>query len=582
LADTAFDSIRDAVLVIDSQAKHLPVMLANSAARGCFAEDSDTAELLKTSLFDLLAPASASAILGLFASLTEEQPTANRVLDWRLDRGNAALATELKMFVAARGPRLIMLTFAPSQAEPELASAVNQLPFDLLILDRDLKVTFANEGAVRASGVDGGDILGRSALSLAPTSALPREVYFRALEGCHYHDDAVKISSPRKPAGSFEVDVQPWKDATGVAGLLILSIEVSKRRMLSFQGASERRLSRLTENAGDIIAVATADGRLQYLSGGVRNILGFTSEEQHLTSIFEHAHPEDAGALRAKFQQLIAGEISRFSHQYRVRHKNGTYRWLDTVYVSALDDPLINGVMTNARDITESKRLEHEILEVSSRERQTIGRELHDGLGQELTGVALMLRGLATRIHHEAPAAVDYINEIVGLVNQSIETVRSLTHGLLSVRTDSGDLPLALRALAARSRDLYGLEVSFRAEMWPQLALDEASASHLYRIAQEALTNAARHGRATRVDILLSVSSDTFSLQITDDGTGIGKSDRPVVGMGLKTMKYRAGIIGAKFEIESNVPHGTVVRITGEHPTTVAAPYSVPAALGGP
>ena len=125
------------------------------------------------------------------------------------------------------------------------------------------------------------------------------------------------------------------------------------------------------------------------------------------------------------------------------------------------------GISVTVRNITERKRLEQEILEVSSRERQTIGRDLHDGLGQELTGVALMLRGLATRIQREAPAAVDYVNEIVGLVNQSIETARSLARGLLPVRTDTGGLPFALRALAARSRDLYGLEVNFRAEVWP-------------------------------------------------------------------------------------------------------------------
>ncbi len=95
------------------------------------------------------------------------------------------------------------------------------------------------------------------------------------------------------------------------------------------------------------------------------------------------------------------------------------------------------------------------------------------------------------------------MNEIVGHVNQSIETARTLARGLLPVRNETGGLPFALRTLAARSRDLYGLEVNFRAEVARDFAFNETNASHLYRIAQEALTNAARHGRATLVDIFL-------------------------------------------------------------------------------
>jgi signal transduction histidine kinase len=97
--------------------------------------------------------------------------------------------------------------------------------------------------------------------------------------------------------------------------------------------------------------------------------------------------------------------------------------------------------------------------------------------------------------------------------------------------------------------------------------LTEASASHLYRIAQEALTNAARHGHASKVDILLMVNRNTFLLRITDDGVGITNPGKPVVGMGLKIMRYRAGMISAKIEISSSAPHGTIVKVSGEQPS---------------
>ena len=216
------------------------------------------------------------------------------------------------------------------------------------------------------------------------------------------------------------------------------------------------------------------------------------------------------------------------------------------------------------RNITERKRLEQEILDISNRERQAIGRDLHDGLGQELTGVALMLRGLATRLGRNSPRVVETINEIVGLVNQSIESTRSLARGLLPVHTDSGGLPFALSALAARSREMYGFEVNFRAQVLPDSSLDETTASHLYRIAQEAIANAARHGWASRIDIVLAVKKDSVLLEISDNGVGIGGSHEPESGMGLRIMRYRADMIGAKFEIDSNMPRGTIVRVTGE------------------
>jgi signal transduction histidine kinase len=244
-------------------------------------------------------------------------------------------------------------------------------------------------------------------------------------------------------------------------------------------------------------------------------------------------------------------------------------RYFESRAVLVHDDGIGTALSISVTDLTERKRLEQEILDVSSRERQSIGRDLHDGLGQELTGVALMLRSLATRFKHECPDGVAGINEVVGLVNQSIESARALARGLLPVRTESGGLPFALRELAARSRDLYGLTVNFRAEIWPEITLSEASSSHLYRIAQEALTNAARHGRAAKVDILLMANRTTFLLRITDDGAGISDQDKPVAGMGLKIMRYRAGMIGAKIEIIAGVPKGTVVRVSGEQPSRV-------------
>ena len=123
-------------------------------------------------------------------------------------------------------------------------------------------------------------------------------------------------------------------------------------------------------------------------------------------NLFDRVHADDRGALRAQYQRVVRGEIPGFTMEYRAQHKDGSYRWMHASYVGALDDPLIGGIVVNSRDVTERLRLEDELRAVSSRERQRIGRDLHDGLGQELTGVALMLRGLARRLEAHCPEAI--------------------------------------------------------------------------------------------------------------------------------------------------------------------------------
>jgi signal transduction histidine kinase len=281
-------------------------------------------------------------------------------------------------------------------------------------------------------------------------------------------------------------------------------------------------------------------------------------------------HPED----RKSISRAIARSFrtrAEVREEFRLRAKDGSYRYYATTVRPVFDDGTeASGLVGVTQDVTERKRMEREIIEVSGRERQRIGRDLHDGLGQELTGVALMLRGLARRVERDCPEAVPAANEIVGLVNQSIETARGLARGLLPVSTEQGGLVAALGTLADRSRGLYGFEVRFSAEVWPQCTLEEALASHLYRIAQEAVTNAARHGQATVVDILLTFNGSRFLLKITDNGCGMPQSGPAGVGVGLKIMAYRANLIGAKLEIGANAPHGTIVRVIGEQssPTT--------------
>ena len=212
------------------------------------------------------------------------------------------------------------------------------------------------------------------------------------------------------------------------------------------------------------------------------------------------------------------------------------------------------------QDVSERQHLEREVLDIANRERQRLGNDLHDGLGQELTGVALMLRGVATQLGRDGATAAPRLDEIVGLVNHAIESTRLMARGLAPVTIDRGGLGAALDELTTRSRASYGIEVSFRRGLPPDLPIDENTANHLYRITQEAISNSVRHGHAGKVIVRLAARAGQLELSVSDDGVGFVESPAPGRGMGLKIMNYRARMIGATIAIEPRRTGGTRVK----------------------
>jgi len=376
-----------------------------------------------------------------------------------------------------------------------------------------------------------------------------------------------RLKSNRGGYRWYAAVARPVLDDGHVRGLVGVIQDITKRRDSEVRlRRSEELLRATTANAADLLVLVDTHLRVRFINKAV----GGMAIDQIIGREFGILLPPAAcGGVLEKLRNILdTGETATYEFE---SSEGGQVRYFDNRAVLVRDEGIGTGISISTRDITERKRLEQEILDVSGRERQSIGRDLHDGLGQELTGVALMLRGLAGQVGRRCPDAVESVNEIVGLVNQSIDNARSLARGLLPVRNESGGLASALRELALRSRDLYGLDVKVHAEASPQLNLDETDASHLYRIAQEALTNSARHGHATRVEIDLTVTGNTFGLTIRDDGEGFRAPMSPYSGMGLKIMQYRAGMIGATFAIAPEPPHGTVVCVAGEQPLTAVS-----------
>ncbi len=208
--------------------------------------------------------------------------------------------------------------------------------------------------------------------------------------------------------------------------------------------------------------------------------------------------------------------------------------------------------------IAERRRLEYELLEITEKERRRIGLDLHDDLGQQLSALALMTKGLELKLAKRRARETSDAARIHDLVQQTMTHARDLAHDLATLDLKGDDLPAALDGLAQHAAGLFKISCQFeRNGRIP--ALDSSIASQLYKIAQEAVTNAIKHAKAKSVGISLGDGAGTIVLRVHNDGLRFPSLKSSSAGMGLRIMNYRANLIGATLEINGSDPSGTCV-----------------------
>jgi signal transduction histidine kinase len=209
-----------------------------------------------------------------------------------------------------------------------------------------------------------------------------------------------------------------------------------------------------------------------------------------------------------------------------------------------------------------NQRLEKQIINVSEYEQQRIGRDLHDGLCQVLAAIGCAASALKMDLQERAlPEFADKAGEIEKLLNESVKQARDLSHGLVPVQLNDAGLVAGLNELAATTSRLLPVQCTFESagQFMPG---GNGKATHLYRIAQEAIHNASKHGKAAKIDIRLSANPSATSLSISDDGIGFPKNGDAANGVGISIMRYRANLMDGEFAIESANSGGTIVSCT--------------------
>ena len=233
---------------------------------------------------------------------------------------------------------------------------------------------------------------------------------------------------------------------------------------------------------------------------------------------------------------------------------------------SADDVNFVQAIAHILATVIDRRDLEEELLRTSDEERARIGQDLHDDLCQQLTGIELRTEVLRHRLARQ-PAAREEAEKIGGFVRVAMLHARTLAHGLSPVQFEANGLMAALHELTANIRELFGVACEFRCES-PVLIASQFAATHLYRIAQEAISNAIRHGHARRITVSLAPAPQGGVLTVADDGVGCSTPVWESSGMGLRTMQYRSEMIGATLRIEPAEGGGAAVTCEFQTPAT--------------
>lgn len=312
-----------------------------------------------------------------------------------------------------------------------------------------------------------------------------------------------------------------------------------------------------------IALILNASAKLTFCNDYFLTLTGWTRPEVLGCDWFQRFVPTGIDDLRDVFSDLLNNSPNAWHHENAILCKSREkvlIRWNNSVIRDSSGD--IVGVASIGEDVTEHRLLERELLESSARERRHLAAELHDGLGQNLYAASLLARSLEITAHKGLPITED-LTQLASVIGSSMETCRQIAHGLSPLAEIRGGFIRALQDLTSMPAK-GATEVALSIVGGAPLQIDAVSLDHLFRLAQEAVTNALKHAEATLIQVKLDIQAALVTLTVVDDGIGLPLQPSISNRLGLRLMRYRADMIHAKLTMTPEKPHGT--RITCECP----------------
>lgn len=461
------------------------------------------------------------------------------------------------------------LTQESSRGRALLAAIVETSEDAIIGRKTDDTIISWNLGAERMFGYGAGEAIGRPYSFIVPPDRLNeleeiREKLKRGERVEHY--ESVRLARDGQLV-DISLAVSPIKDAQGVLlGFSTVGRDITTRKL----GEAERSrlLRQLSERVKELTTLQAVAHLLQMEGKSIRSLLEEIASL--LPPTWQHSGIAAAriqlGELEFKTSNFLP---TRWSQRAGFTTADGRKGAVEVVYLakrplqaegpfSTEERNLIDAVAENLKAYVDRKYLESEILEISEREQRRIGQDLHDGLSQRLRGVAYLSHVLAKDLARKAPSEARDAGRITELLNEALAEAHGLARGLFPLSLEADGLRSALGELAANIRTIYQISCRLVCAR-PVLIEDRSTAMNLFRIAQEAIQNAIKHGKATKVVIRLGKKNETIELAVKDNGTGLPRHFEKRQGMGLKIMDHRANMIGAELQVRRVAAGGTLL-----------------------
>jgi PAS domain S-box-containing protein len=439
----------------------------------------------------------------------------------------------------------------------------------IITIDHRGLMETVNPAAEKIFGYPAAELIGRNiSLLMPPPHRQAHDGYlanYLRTGQAHIIGIGREVSGRRKDGTIFPMDLSVsevrLKDRVLFTGF-IRDITTRKEAEKALQ-----HYAALVESTDDAVIGKTLEGYVTSWNRGAEITFGYTREDmvgKHISMLIPDDRKEEETVI---LDQIRRGESVDHYETVR-RRKDG--RLIDiSITVSPIRDDQGNiiGASKLARDISGRKQMEREILEVSDREQRRIGHDLHDGLGQHLAGIELMSQVLEKKLASRHKEGAARAGEIARHVRDAIGQTRALARGLSPVTLESEGLASALHEHAVAMERIFGVHCRFDYDS--QVAIpNHAMATHLFRLAQEAISNAVKHGKATEIAIHLKSDPGRLYLGIADNGGGFTPESTPATnGMGLRIMKFRADMIGGRLAIERNPGGGMIIICSAPLPT---------------
>ena len=432
----------------------------------------------------------------------------------------------------------------------------------ILRVDQGGKITFFNEFAQKLFGYSEPQIIGKKIIGsiVSKTDRFGRDLA-KMIKDIQRHPELYTTCENENICKDGRRVWVAWANKAlhdeqrNVTEILCVGHDITERKHMENE---LHLLAAALRNSNDAITVQDLEGNIISWNLGAERIYGYSQTEalkMNISRIIPDHKQEEMISLVGRVRK---GENIELFETQRLAKNN---RILDISLTATLlkderGKPF--ALTTTERDITERRILEKEILDITERDRELIGQELHDGMGQVLTGIALKSKGLALKLKGKSAEERKDALVISELANQAIVQTRDLAKMLYPVDIETGGLKSALQTLASNTKKTTGVTCRFRCGKLV-LVKNLVEAKQIYRIVQEAITNAIKHGKAKNIQIKLHVTQKGTVLSVHNDGRDFPKLLPRRKGLGLRIMKYRTGLVGGSLTIRKGVKGGTVV-----------------------